>query len=303
MNKHYGKCALCGQECELTFEHIPPRAAFNNIPSKYYSAQEILNRHGKMPWDFSGLKYTKQQRGSGAYTLCAKCNNLTGTWYGNDYQDAIMQIGAALIELSERENKKVKIRINKIYALRFIKQVLSMFCSINSSESLQQYSTIDDNFDSSIYPQPLKLLCDSVKVFDDIRKFVLDKNAAGLDKEKIKLCMYLVNSGINKQNAIIAKMNIQKNEITIASEISSFPVGYILYLFPSDNQLYTGFDITSLADYKYDDLIYMEFPYKLYESNTIITDDFRTKEEIEKTVNENLRAMKLLDNDEENKDF
>lgn len=310
MRKHYGKCALCGQECELTFEHIPPRAAFNSIPSKYFSAQEILNRHGKMPWDFSGLKYTNQQRGSGAYTLCSKCNNLTGTWYGNDYQEAIMQIAGALNELQERENKNVKIRINEIYALRFIKQVLSMFCSVNSPEVLQPYSTIDENFDSSKYPPLLKFVCDSqfalfnsVKVFDEIRKFVLNREERGLDKKKVKLCMYLLDHGIEKQNAILEKMDVNNSEITVASEISSFPVGFILYLFPSDNHLHTGFDITALADYKYDDLIFMEFPYKLYESNSIITDDFRTKVEIKKTINDNLKTLEMLNHDNENKDI
>ena len=29
--KVHGICCICGQETELTFEHIPPRAAFNHF--------------------------------------------------------------------------------------------------------------------------------------------------------------------------------------------------------------------------------------------------------------------------------
>jgi SNF2 family DNA or RNA helicase len=42
VGKHWGKCALCGKECELTFEHIPPRAAFNSTPARPVSGVEVL---------------------------------------------------------------------------------------------------------------------------------------------------------------------------------------------------------------------------------------------------------------------
>ena len=42
MAKHYGKCALCGRECELTFEHIPPRGAFNSTPARPVLGTEIF---------------------------------------------------------------------------------------------------------------------------------------------------------------------------------------------------------------------------------------------------------------------
>lgn len=29
-----GTCCICGQEADLTFEHIPPRAAFNRFNTK-----------------------------------------------------------------------------------------------------------------------------------------------------------------------------------------------------------------------------------------------------------------------------
>ena len=32
--KTIGKCALCGRIGELSFEHIPPKAAFNSTPAR-----------------------------------------------------------------------------------------------------------------------------------------------------------------------------------------------------------------------------------------------------------------------------
>ena len=30
--KHIGKCNLCGEVQQLSFEHVPPKSAFNNTP-------------------------------------------------------------------------------------------------------------------------------------------------------------------------------------------------------------------------------------------------------------------------------
>ncbi|MBP3477329.1 MAG: hypothetical protein J6K48_13600 [Lachnospiraceae bacterium] len=38
-----GKCALCIKEYELTFEHIPPRTAFNSTPVKPVTGNKIMN--------------------------------------------------------------------------------------------------------------------------------------------------------------------------------------------------------------------------------------------------------------------
>ncbi len=90
MKNHFGKCALCGKECELTFEHVPPRAAFNSTPTRPVSEneifkEEVINDKERMPWDTEGLKYQNQQQGMGRYSLCHECNNNTGSWYGDAY--------------------------------------------------------------------------------------------------------------------------------------------------------------------------------------------------------------------------
>lgn len=297
---HFGKCALCGCEGPLTFEHIPPKSALNQYPAKAYSANDVLNRHDKMPWDYSGLKYTDMQRGVGAYTLCKNCNNQTGEWYGNDYKSVILQLYGALNDLKGKEQNKYKIRINNFHGLRFIKQVFSMFCSINNFDA---NPIINKEFDPSGYPPFLKRICDyqialnnALVVIDDLRRFVLNKELHGIDKSVFKLCMYLTQDSIPKQDAISVKMD--NDSISILSEISTFPVGFILYFFPSSGDTNIGVDITPLADYTYDDLIIMELPYKTYQTNIFLPEDFRTKDEIIQTIENNRKWIKEHEPDE-----
>ena len=67
-----GKCRICGEIGELTFEHVPPHAAFNNKSVKILEGMDAISK--ALVSDKSGRI---QQKGMGAYTLCGKCNNNT----------------------------------------------------------------------------------------------------------------------------------------------------------------------------------------------------------------------------------
>lgn len=60
-----GKCALCRKECELTFEHIPPRTAFNSTPVKPVSGDKIIKDDGRMPLGDIGASLHKSATGNG----------------------------------------------------------------------------------------------------------------------------------------------------------------------------------------------------------------------------------------------
>jgi len=75
--KKTGVCCICGQTGELSFEHVPPKAAYNKITViEYEWEQHVQNRKSKG---------RSRQGGAGAYTLCEQCNNNTGPWYGDEY--------------------------------------------------------------------------------------------------------------------------------------------------------------------------------------------------------------------------
>lgn len=259
MAKNFGKCALCRQECELTFEHIPPRAAFNSTPTKPVSGEKLLD-DDRMPWDTTGLKYTNQQKGMGRYSLCPKCNNDTGSWYGDDYIIVAQVVHSILSKPIDPKYQGFGIR--NIHPLRFIKQVLSMFCSINNFE--------DERIDT-------------------LRRFVTAKDAVGLDKSKYKVCMYLTRSKLMKYAplSVVIKMKESAFESMALSEITAYPLGFVLYFDPTETFHYDGLDITHFADCRFDDVTDIQMPFCIYEMNDFFPTYYRSKEEIQECIDEN----------------
>lgn len=260
MKRPFGKCALCGEECELTFEHIPPKKAFNSAPARPVSVSHIVKDNNRMPWDTSGLPYTNQQQGFGKYSLCEKCNNDTGTWYGDAYVEFVHIAHDIISRVPSSSNGAV--RIKDIYPLRFIKQVISMFCSINDADN---------------------------PTMADLREFVLDKNASGLNKSKYKICMYFTNSEIMKcaPLSILVFTNKSALEFVSVSEITARPLGFILYFNPAVNLKCDGIDITCFADCKYDEKADVMIPWRVNEVNDVFPTMYRTKREIIQCIEEN----------------
>ena len=46
MVKEYGKCHLCGKECQLTFEHLPPQKVDNNKKVNAILGETLINHIG-----------------------------------------------------------------------------------------------------------------------------------------------------------------------------------------------------------------------------------------------------------------
>lgn len=263
--KQYGKCALCGKECELTFEHIPPRAAFNSHPARPVSGDRIVRDNDRMPWDMSGLPYENQQRGMGRYSLCPECNNNTGTWYGDAYA-YFTHVAHEIVQNSDHTDCN-GVRINKIYPLRIVKQVISMFCSIN-------------NFNDGRS--------------NTLRQFVLDKNKTGLDPSKYRLCMYFTKGNLMKYIPLSAVLSTQDNKIThhLVSEITAYPLGFVLYFNPPEILKNSLIDITSLSNCPYDSIIDLEMPLIIKEVNDLFPTFYRSKEDIVQCVDDNKKWIK-----------
>ena len=271
MGKHFGKCALCRKECDLSFEHIPPRSAFNSIPARPVSGEDLIRDNDRLPWDVKGLHYDHQQKGMGKYSLCEDCNNNTGSWYGNAYAQIAHLFHNALLE--PISNIAIGLKVKGVYPLQFIKQVASMFCSVN-------------NFDD--------------ERFVALRQFVLDKEAVGLDKSKYKICMYFTRSHFMKyvpMTAVLTGPAHGSNRFghILVSEITAYPLGFVLFINPSDTYEYEGFDITCFADWKYEARALIDFPLYILEVNDIFPTFYRTKEEICNTIDENKKRAEELE--------
>ena len=265
MGRNYGKCALCGAECELSFEHIPPRAAFNAermrpVSGTVLMSEEMLQNQDRMPWDLTGLRYQNQQKGMGLFSLCSECNNNSGSWYGDAYVEFAKITHFAMGKLSVGESEKICFR--KMYPKRIVKQVLSMFCSINGYEA------------DALAP---------------IRKLVLDRNAVGIDKTKYKLCMYFTKSDFKKYAGFTGAIKgfLDNPQFMLISEITAYPFGFLLYLDPTDDWEYKGVDITHWIDVGYDEIRDIVLPWEIYEMNDLFPEYYRTKEEIRACIDNN----------------
>ena len=212
-----GKCCICGEWKELTYEHVPPRKAFNEKAIRVYSFEDtILKQSGR---------FSEKQKGAGGYTLCKSCNNITGSWYGPAYIDMAFQ-GMQYYKMELSGEISVPYYI---YPLRVIKQVLSMIASSCGARL----------FSHNPY----------------FRQFVLDKERRGLPKD-MAILMYMPDKGSYKSVPVVGVMNVNTGERFIGSEIAFPPFSFVFNVntrFNYFNELSTMLDITAFSHYDYND--------------------------------------------------
>ena len=252
-----GICHICGKNSKLTFEHVPPLSTFNDKKIKSVSGEQLFSTKNR-PWDTSGMTYTLQQRGAGFFSLCESCNNNTGCWYGKEYTKFVWSIGKLMYDREEDfiVNEFTHLQLYKVNPLAIIKQMLSMFCSINKDYF------IDDN----------------------LREFILNKTSKELDKKKYRLCMYLTKDLCIRYAGLTWLFNLENSDSIAVSEISAYPIGLILYLNPENTHVSHGYDITDFANCEYNTEYNIDFSLPLYERNSFFPLDYRTKEDIEDCI-------------------
>ena len=204
MKEVYGVCHICGQNRKLTFEHIPPRKALNNLPARVYNGTELIKKYNGEPY-----KYQNMQKGTGGYTLCEECNNNTGAWYADEYSE-IASATAYSIKKYEpiAVGTAIHFHTEKFRPLSFIKQIIAMFCS-------------------TLYIEDVQLLG-----FD---KLLLDKISNEIDNTKFDIRIYLTNAKNGKFQT--GKMGLLKQGecsmyVQQIAEIGAYPFGFILNLTP-----------------------------------------------------------------------
>ena len=245
-----GKCALCGQFCSLTYEHIPPKMAFNANPTFQFLGTDFIGENDRMPWDMKGLHFENRQQGSGKYSLCEKCNNNTGSWYADAYNQFAFATATMLCDSDS--SKANTVIIKNLYPLRIIKQICSMFCSVNEG-----------------FPQ-----------FDEIRSFVLNKERQHLDPKRCRISLYFTKSSTIKLLGLSTIGNIETGVFCNVSEITAAPFGFLFYHDPTHMNHDSCYDITFFSSYRYDEICDIEFPLAVKEVNSWIPADFRSKQEI-----------------------
>ena len=129
-----GICKLCGRYGKLTFEHVPPKSAFNDSKVSFIKGEELINHisAGRMPSDITGIHKTIQQQGGGGYYLCGNCNSNSGSWYVDNYKMFVRGLCSVLTQEIYETADEIVIESGEFYPLPVIKQIILMFVNINA---------------------------------------------------------------------------------------------------------------------------------------------------------------------------
>jgi len=244
----HGTCRICGQNKELSYEHVPPRVALNKT-----------TRHVSIPheeWtkieDFLTYKPKGKilQGGIGYYSLCRECNSFLGQNYVKAYEKWV-QSGIEVITNFKVDHFKY-LALNQ-EPLRILKQIISMFIAMNDAWYLTEYP--------------------------DLVAFVKDPNS-NLLPDKYRIFCYLNNQG---QYRYIKHSVISTSELGIinATELTFPPFGYVL-TFDVNHDIYPFSNITYFKNYKHGQILDLDISiYKLPTYLPFVPLDYRTKAKID----------------------
>lgn len=264
-NKRIGQCKICGNNGKLTFEHVPPRSAFNEIFQEEYTFEKVQNffKEGK-------ARYKPKQKGSGDHYLCGNCNNLTGSWYVDAFKEWNDQV-AKLLYSNPIEKGVLPENTYELYPLRTFKQIISMFLCINHK------SFYSDN-----------------NIRKDLVDFLLDKDNNAFP-EGIKVYFYghsPYSTFARRISETVVADLLEHKEKLVASEISLISSGYIMTEEKNINKLkfipFSNFiDITFFSKYLYNEKLLLELLTPVAPNHTLTLCDFRTRKEINSVIPNN----------------
>lgn len=267
--KHIGPCHLCGENGELSEEHVPPKRAYNS------GTVIVLKKDDAMwldpgEWPKHGRK---QEGGARAFTLCHRCNNNTGSWYAAEFVTFARRAAEVI-----RHSRGAPVLAHPIRCrpLRVLKQIATMFFSVNEPTFREQNP--------------------------ELVAFVLNKRRAGLSS-KYGFFIYLNVEGQTRHWGMSAKVDtsgwnlihgpLSMRPNVYCSEITFPPLGYVMTIDspPPDPRLvpihhFATFDFERQAD------LHARLP--LLQTHSHFPGDYATLSDLARRREENRRDERRL---------
>ena len=227
-----GVCHICGEDTELTFEHVPPRQALNNLPTKIYAGEEVIKRSlANTLHDTAGLRYKNLQRGAGRHSLCRRCNNNTGSFYAPHYIEFVKHIAYKLSKENLAEIGSVSLETKEMNCLAVFKQIISMFCSTCSHDAFG----------------------------GEFKEFLLDKENVQFDAKRWGVYLYIYKGNLSSSCSGLMSQLYKHSDnepvqysLVAVSEIVTYPLGMVLFdrntQYPADQ---IGLDISGMSNIQY----------------------------------------------------
>jgi hypothetical protein len=220
-NPNFDLCHLCGTYGKLSFEHVPPRAAFNDQRILHVAFEKIIAAE-----NLDRISGRVQQRGAGAYTLCGSCNNNTGKWYGAAFADWAHQ--AMRIIIGARGRPSLEYPFN-LFPLRVLKQIVCMFFSVNGPKFQQ--------------------------VQPELVRFVLNRDLTSFPDHHRVYAFYTFSnrSRAAGMSGMVRGLGTSRSSVHVFSEITFPPFGFVMAStrHPPPGVNFT--DITSFSQFAYRD--------------------------------------------------
>jgi hypothetical protein len=205
-------------------------------------------------------KLFRYQKGMGSYTLCGRCNNDTGAFYGSSFVDFCRK-GMRILQASNYRPQLFYMM--EIKPLAVIKQIVSMFLSINSIDFRDRHM--------------------------DLVLFVLNRDNKHLPR-KYRLFVYFNVGGMHRATPHTTKIDFNKytfehKRTTVMTEVSYPPFGYLL-LIDSEKPASDIVEITFFASYDFNERKTISMTYPVYPTHTIFPSDYRSVEKINRDIRE-----------------
>jgi len=199
--------------------------------------------------DYENIPSSKEQKGAGSHTLCPKCNNDTGSWYGGSFVQWSYQ---AMRILRYTSAKPSLIYPFQIFPLRVFKQIICLFMSANGPDFRDQHPSLE--------------------------AFVLNKEKRFLN-DNIKIFTYYNPTRIGRQSGVVTKMDFSTFTSNTFAEVSFPPLGYIMTIdsTPPDDRVV---DISFFQEYFYKNWRTINLQLPAHHISTFIPSDFRSKSTI-----------------------
>lgn len=247
MAKHEGKCHICGAIGPLTFEHVPPKAAGNEPYGISLDVHQYLDNNPDAP--LSTMRRRKLPRGSGGYVFCARCNNLTGAHYVEDY--AIWAGQGERHRRALRDSNSLALPF-QIFPARVFKQILAIFAATCRPEMFEK--------------NPF------------LRELVLNRDAQGMP-ENLRLFCYIVHpESQTSRHSGVAGM-VQGTTVHTIAEFAYRPFGYLLTFGGSPVPDRGLFDLTFFAHHQYNEYRELHLPIPTRHVESYFPADYRNRAE------------------------
>ena len=223
---------------------MPPQAAFNDRPVSLIDDPFAIG-----PDDVGRRLGPIQQRGAGAYTLCATCNNTTGSWYAGPFVEWC-RLGMAHLRASG--GRPSLILVHDLQPLAVLKQIVTMFFSSNGL-GIQAKNP-------------------------GLVRFVLNREERGLPPD-IRFFVYYARGPHIRNTGVMASLDLNRGTHTLLSEISFPPFGYVM-TYGDDAPDPRLVEITHFANRPYGEATLSELPLSVLETHTLVPGDYRPREQV-----------------------